>query len=377
MEFSMNQKVLLKELDLLQGIGSKRAKENPIYAGVLLRVENNQLMISATDTSLTCTAICSLSSLTSTPGLIVIPADKLRDLVRSLNAQDIDFTLQDENALLVKQGRAEYELVGWPGASFPPPPSTPEYSAVIPAHVLAGQIARTKYAISQAQGQYTVQGANITLDGGLVQMVALDGKKMPVVLSKILFESEQPISALIPEQGIDHLARLLVDDSVTKDATVDFGRTANHAFFRLGSRTMSTLLLAGSFPDYKLILPKEGENDKSVILNVADFIQRLKRSMIVAGNSKEPTAVITIRNGELIVSAQAADVGKGSDPMSVESNGIDITIGFNPMYLLPPLSAMKNEKVKMEINNPEKPIVLRPIGDEMDWLCVVMPKRIL
>ena len=58
--------------------------------------------------------------------------------------------------------------------------------------------------------------------------------------------------------------------------------------------------------------------------------------------------------------------------------GDDIQIAFNAKYMNDVLNVVETEGVVLELTEPLRPGILRPIGDgASDYLCVLMPMQVI
>jgi DNA polymerase-3 subunit beta len=65
-------------------------------------------------------------------------------------------------------------------------------------------------------------------------------------------------------------------------------------------------------------------------------------------------------------------VGESHEEASVEYQGKEMAIGFNPGYLIDVLKNLPDEKVEFEISDSEKPGVIRSDG----YIYIVLPMRL-
>ena len=74
-------------------------------------------------------------------------------------------------------------------------------------------------------------------------------------------------------------------------------------------------------------------------------------------------------------------VREGEDELDVQYEGEELEIGFNANYLLEVLRYMPTDEVKLTFRAPERAATLEPVSsddaDGMDYLCLVMPLRLL
>ena len=120
MELTVGKADLQKELQLCQGVVEKRSTI-PILSNVLLRAADGRLQIAATDLDVTILSSC--AARVTTPGGVTIEAKRLFDIVRSLPDEDVHFTLQENNSMLVESGTAKFRLLGLPAEDYPTLPT--------------------------------------------------------------------------------------------------------------------------------------------------------------------------------------------------------------------------------------------------------------
>ncbi len=75
------------------------------------------------------------------------------------------------------------------------------------------------------------------------------------------------------------------------------------------------------------------------------------------------------------------DLGEGEDELELQYGGEELEIGFNANYLLEVLRYMPTDEVNLTLKAPERAVTLEPVTpegeDTMDYLCLVMPLRLL
>ena len=75
---------------------------------------------------------------------------------------------------------------------------------------------------------------------------------------------------------------------------------------------------------------------------------------------------------ELSMSAQ--DVGNAQESLDAKFEGTELTVAFNPLFLLDGIDAVETDEVVLETIDPLKPATLRA-ADSGDFLYLLMPVR--
>jgi DNA polymerase-3 subunit beta len=74
------------------------------------------------------------------------------------------------------------------------------------------------------------------------------------------------------------LERLLGDSG--EETQVQFAKDENHLFFSLGSRRLVSRVLAGQFPNYELVIPRD--NDKNIVASARNLGDGIRRAAIMS-----------------------------------------------------------------------------------------------
>src|SRR5690606_9674008 len=112
---------------------------------------------------------------------------------------------------------------------------------------------------------------------------------------------------------------------------VSFGEDQNHIYFETGGRLLITRKLTGNFPNYEMVMPKD--NDKKVVFDLADMKSAVRRIALMA-DERNRSIRVTVREGEVEVTAQSSEEGEGREVVPADYSGSEeITLGFNHQYL--------------------------------------------
>jgi DNA polymerase-3 subunit beta len=370
MQFSVTKNVLLKELNLLQGIVEKKSTI-PILSNVLIETGDSKISLVATDLDVSLQTECAAE--TTRPGSVVLQARKLFDIVRNLPDAEINFTKEDNDWVRILCASSNFRIVGQAKEHFPSTPKSEKGGVVIPATVLNSLISKTVFAITQEESRYALNGSLLLLSEGKLQMVATDGHRLALAASDIEQASDQAdqLKVIVPKKALVELAKL----TAGAEENLDLSRDENHLYFEVQNRNLTSRMLAGQFPNYELVLPKN--NDKSVTLNVDKITQAIRRAALMA-DERSHGVKVDLTNNQLSITSQSADVGEAKEVIPIDYNGENLSIGFNAQYLLDFLGVVGTDEVAFEFKDEQSPALLRPSGDgHADYKYVIMPMRLL
>ena len=371
MRFSLSKQTLLKELNLLQGVVEKK-NTIPILSNILIETANqSQIILVATDLDVSLHTECAAD--VSQPGAVVLQARKLFDIVRSLPDADINFAKEENDWVKISCGASEFKIVGQAKEHFPSTPQSAQSGISIPAMTLNNLISRTIFAITQEESRYALNGSLITLSEGKLQMVATDGHRLALAASNIdsLSDSEEQTKVIVPKKALTELLKL----TAGLDEPLQFSKDENHLYFNVGHRRLTSRMLAGQFPNYELVLPKN--NDITVPLNAEKISQAIRRAALMA-DERSHGIKVELSKGKMNLTSQSADVGEAREVIAVDYTGESFSIGFNAQYLMDFFSVVGTEEIAFELKDEQSPALIKPVGDaQYDYKYVVMPMRLL
>lgn len=130
--------------------------------------------------------------------------------------------------------------------------------------------------------------------------------------------------------------------------------------------------IAGKYPDYQLLIPKSFKS--KLELDRRDLIDAL--NLMATLDPENSLVRVSIDNNKIIVrSIKGGNQAiRSIDCEFVGQNSIDL--GFNQKYLLTAIKTIPTDRVKISLNDPLSPVILRPVDSDLDLLCLVMPLQI-
>ena len=370
MEFTVKKFDLLQELTLIQGV-VERKTTIPILANVLVRAEDDELRIIATDLEIGLKSVC--ASTVTASGTVTLPAKRLYEIVRALPDKEIRFKENETGWITVTCGSSRFRIAGLPEEDFPLLPDPKDSAVSFPANTLEQLIMRTIYAISTEDSKYTFSGALLAIKPGSITMVATDGHRLSYVEKRDEGrEVSEELKILIPKKAMSELLRMLGD--APEGGAVRFSRDENHLFFDLGGRVLVSRVLSGQFPNWEAVIPRD--NDRIFIIGRDEVAAAIRRVAILA-DERSKTVRFSVAKGALDITANHAELGEANETLEIEYDQEEFQIGFNYQYLVDFLSTIPETEVSFEFKDGESASQIRGLPDETySSRYIVMPMRI-
>ncbi len=367
MDFVVEKAEFFKELQYVQGVVERKTTV-PILSNILLEAQDGRLAVTATDLDVTVRCVCSAA--TETDGALAISARKLVDIVRLLPEKPVHFRAEENGRVNVKCDRSNFKIASLSKDNFPEVPAVEGAPIVLPAASLRFMITHSIFAVTQEESRYSLNGALMILQGSTLTIVTTDGHRLAMIRRELEGDPvEEEVRILVPKKTLAELSKMTEDVE-----SVQFGRSENHLFFRLGDRLLVSRVLTGQFPNFEMVIPKS--NDRRAGLNSQEFLAAVRRVQVMADEQSHGVR-FSIRPGELRVSSASADYGEASESLPADYDGEPIDIAFNATYLLDFLSALSSEEVNLDLRDSETQGLLSPKDEsQYTYQYVVMPMKL-
>ncbi len=366
MKTIINREEILSPLQNVIGAVERR-QTLPILGNVLLKSIDTNLSITTTDLEIE--MISELDTLTSADFRTTIPARKLLDICKALpDKADIEFNIEENNVTLTS-GRSRFTLSTLPASEFPGLDEIDEQQSFeLPQTRLKALFDNTAFSMAQQDVRYYLNGILVEISAGLIKLVATDGHRLASSEYKTDIEVTNAKQIIIPRKGVMELSRLL-DNS---DSPARITLSKNHIRVHAGRLVFTSKLIDGKFPDYKRVIPVDGNRIMEV--NRESLKQSMNRIAILS-NEKYRGIRLTLSEGNLSIQANNPDQEEAEEEISVSYNDSDMEIGFNVTYLIDVLNVLDSENVFVKFKDANSSCIISD-SEDSDRLYVVMPMRL-
>ena len=371
-------KVTVERAQLLKSLGHvhrvvERRNTIPILGNVLLRADNAQLSLKATDLDLEVTE--TLAAETATGGATTVPAHMFYDIVRKLpdGAQILLEGDGDRAVLAIRAGRSRFTLQTLPESDFPDlAAGEMTHSFTLTAADVKRLIDRTQFAISTEETRYYLNGIYLHSAGSAkaasLRAVANDGHRLAQVDLALPKGAVGMPGVIVPRKTVGEVQRLIEDN----EAEVAVELSAGKIRFNIGNVVLTSKLIDGTFPDYGRVIPQN--NDKELVVDKNDFAAAVDRVSTIS--SERGRAVkLALTAGKLVLSVTNPDSGSATEEIEAEYAADPLDIGFNSRYLLDIAAQIEGEAAVLKLADPGSPTLIQD-RDNKTALYVLMPMRV-
>ena len=344
----------------------------PILSNILLKTENNQLKLSATNLELG--LVVTLGAKIEQEGEITIPGKLLTEFINSLTTEKIELVLKDNN-LIVKTDKTHASFTTSSTSDFPPFPDVPKNGKTFPINKIKEAILRTVFAASNDESRPVLTGIKTIISSGIMSFTATDGYRLSINKVEITDKKEN-LEIILPATSLLEVIRIA---EILKAEEVGFFiiENKNQVVFTLSGVNIFTRVIDGELPNVEKIIPVEFKT--KVTIDRDQLFQSVKTTSLFARGAANIVKIKVEKDG-LRLSANTPQVGSDEDYVEAKVEGEEMEIAFNYRFLLDLLNNFPEELVIFESSGSLNPGVFKPVNTKQStigsFLHLIMPVRV-
>ncbi len=347
----------------------------PVLAGLLLKAEDGALSFSSFDYEVS--AKVSVDAEVDEDGTVLVSGRLLADICRALPNRPVEISTDGVRATVVC-GSSRFTLHTLPVEEYPALPQMPTATGTVPGEVFASAAAQVAIAAGRDDTLPVLTGVRIEIEGDTVTLASTDRYRFAV--REFLWKPENPDAsavALVPAKTLLDTAKALTSGDTVTLALSGSGAGEGLIGFEGAGRRTTTRLLEGDLPKYRTLFPTEFNS--VAVIETAPFVEAVKRVALVA--ERNTPVRLSFEQGVLILEAGSSDDAQAVERVDAVLEGDDISIAFNPTFLLDGLSAIDSPVAQLSFTTSTKPALLsgRPAVDAEAndaYKYLIMPVRL-
>ncbi len=342
----------------------------PILNGCLMFTQDGMLVMQSTDLDLSLTI--KIPVMVQQEGSTVVPTRYLLDLMRRLPDGEVDLNwndLSNQLEITYNNNRSSIRLNTWSPADYPSiHPRARGNSLKIDGKMWKNIIKKVIFAAASREIRPNYAGVYFHLREGQLNLVATDTYRLSLLTLPYPIDIDPSETGFfVPTEAITEASRL-VEDKDHLEITWDLKLVS----FQTERFVLTSRLIDAQFPSYEKVIP--GSAEMEVYADREALEACLERaSLFVAPPEHFAVTELKVGDSTLCIAAQAAQVGSICEEIPVEGpiEG-ECVASFNTRFLLDPLKAMDQQKIKLCLNGPSGPVVYLEKGDA-SYLHLVLP----
>lgn len=362
MKFRCERDVLVEALATAERAATSRAAL-PVLSGLRLALTGDRLRVTGTDLDLTITTEVEVGG--EDDGVAVLPARLAVDIVRNLEPGAVEVDTSGDRPR-ISAGRSEFFLHAIPADEYPTPAEPQGESVSLAAGELAEALGQVTHAASTDESRPILTGVLLAAEDDGLRLVSTDSYRLAFRDLPGTTVLQQGQHVLVPSRALSELVRVLAQDTPVTLVLAD-----QLATFTVGSFHLTTRLIQGDFPDYQKLIPTDMPNRLTVDRHA--LIDAIRRVQLMA---RENSPVrLTMGADGLELRAVTQEVGEAVESLDAKYEGSELTVAFNPRYLMDGLQVAPGDEVTLMTRDAQRPAVIRSTERD-EFLYLLMPVRV-
>ena len=357
---------------------------HPVLANVLLTADAGSNRLSLTGFDLSLGIQTSLAASVETSGAITLPARLLGEIVSRLSS-DSPITLAVDDSgeqVQLTSLSGSYQMRGMSADDYPDLPMVESGMTLkLQPERLVQALKGTLFASSADEAKQLLTGVHLKFNQRALEAAATDGHRLAVLnVDDALQDAavtdavdDEGFAVTLPSRSLREVERLMA--SWRSDEPVSLFCDRGQVVFLAADQMVTSRTLEGTYPNYGQLIP-DGFT-RTFGMDRRALIAALERIAVLADQHNNVVKFSSQpEDGVVQISADAQDVGSGSESLPANLNGDAMQIAFNVRYLLDGLKAMGSDRIVLHCNAPTTPAVLRSDEVPEAFTYLVMPVQI-
>ena len=359
MKFKINKNEFLKGL-LQVGKIIPIKHTNPIFVNIKLELTTDSLILTGSNGDLSIT--------TSIPffrnnqeiirdvqlGSILANSDILCNIVKRLDGEEIAFDVLDDNEARIEvDDKASFNLHCMDANEYADLDfSFKGVKIILDASEIANVVSQVSFAASIKNVKPVLTGVNIEGSGSKINFVATDSARL--AKKEVEAEISEVFNTTVPVRTFQEIAR-----SITDEEKITLYINDRRILVELKDTIISSVLLPGTYPNVKNIIPKNFLYTLEVDAN--DLIKTIETANVFSASTGEKGATIRCyMSQENVVFRCSSDQNGNSSVMLnlFKYTGERLEISFKCEYVLSAVKALKTSEVLLCFQGEMKPFVI-------------------
>lgn len=367
MKFTAERAALLDAVSHLQKlVGAKTSL--PVLEGILISAGQGSLTLASYNLEMGMKK--EMYAKCDEEGDIVINARLFADILRRMNGIQVEIEADSRLMCHIRSGEAVFDIMGMAANDFPEMPSVADGKKInVDGDILCDMVKGTIFAVAQTEGTRPIlTGINITVTGGIMQFVAIDGYRLAIRRQAV--DINEDMEFVVSGKAINEAVKLIDENTENVEITVGLRLIS----FNINGYVFISRLLEGEFVNYDKIIPTE--HSQQITVNSKDITDTVERvSLLISDTFSTP--VRCMFNEDNIVMSCATAMGRATENFSTELEGDPFEIGLNSRYLLEALKASEQGEVRIRFNGSNAGVLISSADEaNNDFLYLIMPMRL-
>ncbi|MDD2592008.1 MAG: DNA polymerase III subunit beta [Erysipelotrichaceae bacterium] len=349
----------------------------PLLSGIKIDVKEDEICLTGSDADISIKKTLKKSAEMildiKDTGSVVIEARNILELVRKIDADEIEVETIDGTLTKFSWHTAEFKLNGMNVADYPAIDfSQPEKRFALEADILMKIITQTCFAASDKETRPVLTGVNFKCDGKQLECVATDSYRLARKI--VTLETDNEFNITIPAKSLNEVGKSSneIARAFEKQEKILIAVSDKKAQFWLEDTIIQTRLIDGIYPETNRLIPTDFKHE--LVVDARDILNAIDRAQFIKSDGIS-IVKLSANSDEVFISTKSQEVGSSVEKIdTVSYQGEPIEISFSSRYVLGAVRVLGGTVVKISFSGEMKPFIIQNVDDD-SILQLVLPVR--
>ena len=364
-------KIVCKKYNLLKGLNivSKAVPAKTtmsILQCILVDCTKGNIRLIANDTEMGIETIVEGDILEK--GVVALDAKMFLDITRKLPDSDITIETDQSYKTSIKCNKSNFNILGKSGDEFSYLPEVDRNDYItISQLTLKNLVRQTSFSVSSNDVNKIMTGIYFEIKEDKLRVISLDGHRISI-RNIILKEETDDKKVIIPSKTLDEIAKIITGES---EDEVNIYFTDKYVTFEFDDTIVLSRIIEGEYFDVDRMLI----NDFSTKISIdkKEFVECIERSTLLVNEGDKKPVIFAIK-GNTIELRIKSTMGSMNESIDIDIEGDDLTIGFNPRFMLDALKVIDDDVIDIYLNGSRSPGIIKDI--DVNYIYLILPINI-
>ena len=330
---------------------------------ILVTAENGQIKLTANDMELGIETMIDGEIIES--GVIALDAKIFYEIIRKLPDNDVTISCDENYKTSIVCEKSNFTIIGKSGEDFSFLPSIEKNDYIMISQFSLKEVIRqTIFSIDETDANKMMGGELFEINQDTLRVVSLDGHRISI--RNIFLKNSYPANkVIVPGKTLSEISKILSGDT-DKDVIIYF--TKNHILFEFDDTVVVSRLIEGEYFNINQMITTDYET--KVTINKREFYDCIDRATLLVKEGNKKPVIITIGDDVMELKINST-VGSMDEQITIQKEGKDIMIGFNPKFLIDALKVIEDEEIDIYMVNPKAPCFIR--DEQQNYIYLILP----
>lgn len=361
-------KITCLKSDLLKGVNivSKAVPTKTTMAileCILINASTNEITLTANDMELGIETV--VEGTIEERGIVALDAKIFAEIVRKLPDNMVTIETDASFKTVISCEKSVFNIIGKSGEDFSYLPNVEKNERItISQFTLKEVIRQTIFSISDNENNKLMTGELFDIHENELKVVSLDGHRISIrkIELKEVYKNKKLV---VPGKTLIEVSKIL-SGGVEDD--VDIYYTNNHIIFEFDRTVVVSRLIEGEYFKIEQMLSPDYETKFTI--NKKELLDSIDRAMLLVKEIDKKPIIMNVTDGTIELKINSF-IGSMNEEISIDKQGKDIMIGFNPKFFIDALRVIDEENVTLYMVNPKAPCFIK--DEKESFIYLILP----